>query len=161
MSSLKSLLTSAQKAYKAGEYAAALDCCKRALRTEGGEQSATVHLTFAVRRARLEPHRPQAGLPQKPRQACRAPPLRHACVRANTRLGVRRRSSRRRRSRRWRSVPSAARSSSSPTTGRRVCSAVALAVVGVARMLFMFYGQAWKGMAALTLTHETQPKPKP
>ena len=71
MSSLKSLLTSAQKAYKAGEYAAALDCCKRALRTEGGEQSATVHLTFAVRRARLEPHgtrtltcrRPQAGLP--------------------------------------------------------------------------------------------------
>ena len=43
MSSLKSLLTSAQKAYKAGEYAAALDCCKRALRTEGGEQSATVH----------------------------------------------------------------------------------------------------------------------
>ena len=55
----------------------------------------------------------------------------------------------------------AARSSSSPTTGRRVCSAVALAVVGVARMLFMFYGQAWKGMAALTLTHETQPKPKP
>ena len=57
MSSLKSLLTSAQKAYKAGEYAAALDCCKRALRTEGGEQSATVHLTFAVRRARLKPHR--------------------------------------------------------------------------------------------------------
>ena len=64
MSSLKSLLTSAQKAYKAGEHAAALDCCKRALRTEGGEQSATVHLTFAVRRPRLEPRRPQAGLLQ-------------------------------------------------------------------------------------------------
>ena len=29
MSTLKSLLTSAQKAYKAGEYEAALDCCKR------------------------------------------------------------------------------------------------------------------------------------
>ena len=48
MSTLKSLLTSAQKAYKAGEYEAALDCCKRALRTEDGEQSAMVHLTFAV-----------------------------------------------------------------------------------------------------------------
>ena len=146
MSSLKSLLTSAQKAYKAGEYAAALDCCKRALRTEGGEQSATVHLTFAVHRARLESHRTRT--PGR-RQACRAPPLRHTCMRANTRLGVRRPSSRRRRSQRWRSAPSAARSSSSPTTGRRVCSAVALAVVGVARRLFVLFGQAWKGMAAL------------
>ena len=54
MSTLKSLLTSAQKAYKAGEHEAALDCCKRALRTEDGEQSAMVHLTFAVCRAGLE-----------------------------------------------------------------------------------------------------------
>ena len=75
MSSLKSLLTSAQKAYKAGEYAAALDCCKRALRTEGGEQSASVHLTFAVRRPPLEPHRLHAGLPQ----TAGRPAAHHSC----------------------------------------------------------------------------------
>ena len=48
MSNLKNLLTSAQKAYKAGDYEAALDCCKRAIRTEEGERSALVHLTFAA-----------------------------------------------------------------------------------------------------------------
>ena len=86
MSSLKSLLTSAQKAYKAGEHAAALDCCKRALRTEGGEQSATVHLTFAVRRAWLKPHRPQAGLPQVAgRPAAHHRCGTHARTHANTR----------------------------------------------------------------------------
>lgn len=65
MSTLKSLLTSAQKAYKAGEYEAALDCCKRALRTEDGEQSAMVHLTFAVchtQGSNPQTSRPQAGL---------------------------------------------------------------------------------------------------
>lgn len=132
MSSLKSLLTSAQKAYKAGEYAAALDCCKRALRTEGGEQSATVHLTFAVRHPRLEPCGPQAGLPQaagRPaagrRQACRA----HRCG-THARMHAR------------------------PWRGQAVFTAqeepeMAERAFGSALELEPDNGQAWKGMAAL------------
>ena len=45
---LKSLLASAQRAYKAGEHEAALDCCKRALKVKDGDKSAAVHLTFAA-----------------------------------------------------------------------------------------------------------------
>ena len=131
MSSLKSLLTSAQKAYKAGEYAAALDCCKRALRTEGGEQSATVHLTFAVRRPPLEPRRPAGSLPQ----TAGRPAAHHRCV-------------------------THARGHAWPWRAQAVFTAqeepeMAERAFGSALELEPDNGQAWKGMAALTLTHET------
>ena len=131
MCSLKSLLTSAQKAYKAGEYAAALDCCKRALRTEGGEQSATVHLTFAVRRPRLEPHRLHAGLPQA---AGRPAVPHHFGTHARTHA------------RPWR-AQAVFTAQEEPEMAERA--------FGSALELEPDNGQAWKGMAALTLTHET------
>ena len=46
--SCKSLLASAQRAYKSGEYTAALSCCKRALTTPEGKENALVHVTFAA-----------------------------------------------------------------------------------------------------------------
>ena len=46
--SLKYLLTSAQRAYKAGEFTAALESCKKAVRTDEGKECAAVHLTFAA-----------------------------------------------------------------------------------------------------------------
>ena len=46
--SLASELNSAQKLYKSGNLASALDCCKRAIKLEGGDGNVTTHLLFGA-----------------------------------------------------------------------------------------------------------------
>lgn len=46
--SLNSELASAQKLFKSGDLESALNCCKRAIRLDGGDTTASLHLTFGA-----------------------------------------------------------------------------------------------------------------
>ena len=54
--SLASEITSASKLFKSGDLDSAFDCCKRAIKLDGGEATAAVHVLFgAIFNAREEP----------------------------------------------------------------------------------------------------------